>query len=55
MAPHEAVRQLVRNNVDYVPLDETDGRIATTLCSWSIRRASPPSCRANGSTSGRGR
>ena len=31
MAPHEAVRQLVRNNVDYVPVDEAYGRIATTM------------------------
>jgi ornithine decarboxylase len=31
MTPHEAQRQLVRNNVDYVPLEELDGRIATTL------------------------
>jgi ornithine decarboxylase/arginine decarboxylase len=34
MAPHEAVRELVRNRVDYVPLDETDGRIAATL--WLV-------------------
>jgi arginine/lysine/ornithine decarboxylase len=31
MPPHDAVRQLVRNNVDYLPLDQIDGRIATTL------------------------
>ena len=31
MPPNEAVRQLVRNNVDYVPLDKAFGRIATTL------------------------
>jgi ornithine decarboxylase len=31
MAPHEAVRLLVRNDVDYVPIDEAYGRIATTL------------------------
>lgn len=31
MAPQEAVRQLVRNNVDYLPIDEIAGRIATTL------------------------
>jgi ornithine decarboxylase len=31
MAPHEAVRRLVRNDVDYVPIDEAFGRIATTL------------------------
>ncbi len=31
MAPHDAVRALARNTVDYLPLDEIDGRIATTL------------------------
>ena len=31
MPPYEAVRHLTRNNVDYLPLDEIDGRIATTL------------------------
>ncbi len=31
MTPREASRHLVRNNVDYAPLDELDGRIATTL------------------------
>ena len=31
MPPHEAVRQMVRNKVDYVPIDEAFGRIATTL------------------------
>jgi ornithine decarboxylase len=31
MPPHEAVRQMVRNNVDYVPIDEAFGRIATTM------------------------
>ncbi len=31
MAPHEAVRLLVRNDVDYVPIEEATGRIATTL------------------------
>ncbi len=31
MTPHEAQRQLVRNHVDYVPLEELEGRIATTL------------------------
>ncbi len=29
--PHEAVRALVRNRVDYVPIEEAEGRIATTL------------------------
>ncbi|WP_342780940.1 Orn/Lys/Arg decarboxylase N-terminal domain-containing protein [Nitrospirillum amazonense] len=29
--PHEAARSLVRNKVDYLPLSEIDGRIATTL------------------------
>ena len=31
MAPQEAVRQMVRNNVEYVPVDEAFGRIATTM------------------------
>ena len=31
MPPHEAVRQLTRNKVDYLPLDQVEGRIATTL------------------------
>ncbi|MCK9908358.1 ornithine decarboxylase [Microbacteriaceae bacterium K1510] len=31
MTPYEAGRQLVRNNVDYLPIDEIDGRIAATL------------------------
>ena len=31
MKPDEAVRQLVRNNVDYLPIDSIAGRIATTL------------------------
>ncbi|GGF26535.1 amino acid decarboxylase [Aliidongia dinghuensis] len=31
MPPHEAVRQLTRNKVDYLPIDEVEGRIATTL------------------------
>jgi ornithine decarboxylase len=31
MPPHEAVRQMVRNNVDYVSLEAAFGRIATTL------------------------
>ena len=34
MHPHEATRELVRNKVDYVPLDETVGRIAATL--WLV-------------------
>jgi ornithine decarboxylase len=34
MAPHAAVREMVRNKVDYVPLEETDGRIAATL--WLV-------------------
>jgi arginine/lysine/ornithine decarboxylase len=29
--PHEAVRQMVRNNVDYVPVGQAFGRIATTM------------------------
>ena len=31
LPPHEAVRQLTRNKVDFLPLDQIDGRIATTL------------------------
>jgi arginine/lysine/ornithine decarboxylase len=31
MPAHEAVRQMVRNNVDYLPIDQIAGRIATTL------------------------
>ncbi|HEY1944588.1 MAG TPA: Orn/Lys/Arg decarboxylase N-terminal domain-containing protein [Roseiarcus sp.] len=31
MTPREASRHLVRNNVDYLPLDAIEGRIATTL------------------------
>ena len=31
MTPREAARHLVRNNVDYLPLAELEGRIATTL------------------------
>ena len=31
MTPHEAGRQLVRNNVDYLPIDEIEGRVAATL------------------------
>ena len=31
MTPRAASRHLVRNNVDYVPLDALEGRIATTL------------------------
>jgi len=30
-AAAEAARQLVRNNVDYLPIDEIEGRIAATL------------------------
>ena len=29
--PHEAVRQLTRNKVDYLPIERAEGRIATTL------------------------
>ena len=50
MPPHDAAC-LVRNDVDYLPDRAIAGPIATTP-SWSIRRASPPSCRASGSTSG---
>jgi arginine/lysine/ornithine decarboxylase len=31
MAPHEAARMLVRNKVDYLPIDRIAGRIAATL------------------------
>jgi len=31
MRPDQAVRQLVRNTVDYLPISEMEGRIATTL------------------------
>ncbi|MDC7787206.1 Orn/Lys/Arg decarboxylase N-terminal domain-containing protein [Rhodoplanes sp. TEM] len=31
MTPREAARELVRNNVDYLPIDAIQGRIATTL------------------------
>ena len=31
VAPHEAVRQLTRNKVDYLPIERAEGRIATTL------------------------
>lgn len=34
MPPHAAVQELVRNRVDYLPLDQVDGRIATTL--WVV-------------------
>jgi ornithine decarboxylase len=30
MSPSDAARQLVRNDVDYLPVDEIEGRIATT-------------------------
>jgi arginine/lysine/ornithine decarboxylase len=31
MTPRAASRHLVRNNVDYLPIDQIEGRIATTL------------------------
>ncbi|WOJ89712.1 Orn/Lys/Arg decarboxylase N-terminal domain-containing protein [Methylocapsa polymorpha] len=31
MPPHEAVRQMVRNKVDYLPIEKVFGRVATTL------------------------
>ena len=34
MPPHQATREMVRNHVDYVPLDEVVGRIAATL--WVV-------------------
>ncbi|MBV8563947.1 MAG: amino acid decarboxylase [Methylobacteriaceae bacterium] len=34
LAPHEAARQLVRNKVEYLPIDRVEGRVATTL--WVV-------------------
>lgn len=34
MRPHAAMQELVRNQVDYIPLDAMDNRIATTL--WVV-------------------
>jgi ornithine decarboxylase len=34
MRPNDAVRKLTRNQVDYLPLDQVEGRIATTL--WVV-------------------
>ena len=34
MTPHAGARLLTRNDVDYLPLDQLDGRIATTL--WVV-------------------
>jgi ornithine decarboxylase len=34
MRPQEAVRRLVKNDVDYLPLEELSGRVATTL--WVV-------------------
>ena len=34
MRPNDAVRMLTRNQVDYLPIDEIDDRIATTL--WVV-------------------
>jgi ornithine decarboxylase len=31
MSPHHAVREMVRNNVDYVTIDKAFGRVATTM------------------------
>jgi ornithine decarboxylase len=31
MTPSEAARQLTRNNVDYLPIDQIEGRVAATL------------------------
>ncbi|MEJ1976582.1 MAG: hypothetical protein WDN49_11255 [Acetobacteraceae bacterium] len=31
MMPHEAARMLTRNKVDYLPIDQIEGRIAATL------------------------
>ena len=50
MTPREAPRHLVRNNVDYLPLDEIEGRDRDDPVRRLSARASPPSCRASGST-----
>ncbi len=34
MRPDQAVRELVRNNVDFLPIEQVEGRIATTL--WVV-------------------
>jgi len=34
MSPSAASQHLVRNNVDYIPISEVDGRVATTL--WVV-------------------
>jgi arginine/lysine/ornithine decarboxylase len=34
MRPDQAVRELVRNNVEFLPIDQVEGRIATTL--WVV-------------------
>jgi arginine/lysine/ornithine decarboxylase len=34
MPPHAAIREMTRNRVDYLPLDEVGGRIAATL--WVV-------------------
>ncbi len=34
MSPHAASRHFTRNNVDYLPIDEIEGRVATTL--WVV-------------------
>ena len=34
MTPREAQLHLTRNNLDYLPLDEIEGRVATTL--WVV-------------------
>ena len=31
MTPYEAVQHLVGNNVEYLPIDQIEGRVATTL------------------------
>jgi ornithine decarboxylase len=47
LSPRDAARRLIRNDVDYLPIEAITGRIATTP-SWSIRPASQQSCRASG-------
>jgi ornithine decarboxylase len=46
MTPHEAGRELKRNNVDYLPIDKIEGRVAATLF-VVYPPESPPSCRVS--------
>ena len=47
MSPRDAARYLVRNDVDYLPIDAI-AAASPPRRSWSIRPASPPSCPASG-------